>query len=158
MSNKVIFSNYAICGALQTVFKAMESKPTVPIIESFKIEISGQTNRATISATDLSNFLQTTIKCEADHDFSFLIDREILKVLKKLDNQPIVFEVKEIEGGKNEVFEINISGESDKFKYYSSAADMFPGLPSVEYSFVAGFNTYNNEPDLLTEIKTLDKY
>lgn len=160
--NKVLFNSHALYAAMQTVFKVMVNKPLLPVLECFKIDICGLDKTAVISGTDCENFLETSIKCEVldTANFSFLIDTQILKVLKKLDNQPVMFEVKpvdlaNIKAGNS----VNIVCESDVFKYYTSHADDYPAKPAVNFNFVAGFNSPAGAgPDLLTEIKIMDKY
>ena len=84
--------------AMSTVKKVIVTKRCVlPIIEYFKCEVIIRDGIAKliVTGTDLENQILATVDCEAKEEFVFLIHSDELKLIEKLDDQPITISVDE---------------------------------------------------------------
>ena len=86
-------SSTALSSRLQTLAKVINSKNSLPILESFLFQIHN--GQITITASDSENVMQTSMpldEFDAEGDFA-IPNRTILDAVKELPEQPLTFEV-----------------------------------------------------------------
>ena len=90
---KFTLSSTALSSRLQTLARVINSKNSLPILDSFLFEVNNQ--QLTITASDSENVMRSTLKLdEADGEGSFAVpNRTLLDAMKELPEQPLTFEV-----------------------------------------------------------------
>lgn len=110
---------------LQGISGVLSTSNTLPILDNFLFEISG--NQMTVSASDLETTIRTTMEVDSKEDGKIAIPAKILlDVLKTLADQPCTFHV-DIEN-----FAIEIAYDNGKSKMVGFDGDEFPKTPSIE--------------------------
>ena len=90
---KFTLSSGALNSRLQSLAKVINSKNSLPILDSFLFEVAN--NSLKITASDSENIMQTTIaldQCEGDGVFA-VPSRTILDAVKELSEQPLTFDI-----------------------------------------------------------------
>ena len=146
---KLIVTSTALKTAMKIAMKAVNKSSVLPILESFKMNVKIQNGKAslTVTSTDLENYIGVTIPCEAKEQFSFLIHSEQLKLIEKLDEQPVVLSVDE----KTSCAQISTDDETisvacDKIEDYP----IVPSAPTKKIGYMAS--------DFINELKTSLNY
>ena len=110
---------------LQGISGVLSTSNTLPILDNFLFEISG--NQMTVSASDLETTIRTTMEVDSKEDGKIAIPAKILlDVLKTLADQPCTFHV------DMENFAIEIAYDNGKSKMVGFDGDEFPKTPSIE--------------------------
>ena len=110
---------------LQGISGVLSTSNTLPILDNFLFEISG--NQMTVSASDLETTIRTTMEVDSKEDGKIAIPAKILlDVLKTLADQPCTFHV------DMENFAVEIAYDNGKSKMVGFDGDEFPKTPSIE--------------------------
>ncbi|MBR7043725.1 MAG: DNA polymerase III subunit beta [Prevotella sp.] len=90
---KFTLSSTALSSRLQTLARVINSKNSLPILDSFLFEVNNQ--QLTITASDSENVMRSTLPLdEVEGDGSFAVpNRTLLDAMKELPEQPLTFEV-----------------------------------------------------------------
>lgn len=91
-------SSTALSGRLLTLARVINSKSSLPILDSFLFEVHN--NQLTITASDSENVMKATLnlnKCEGEGNFA-VNNHTILDAVKDLPEQPLKIEVSTNEG------------------------------------------------------------
>ena len=90
---KFTLSSTALSSRLQTLARVINSKNSLPILDSFLFEVNNQ--QLTITASDSENVMRSTLLLdEVEGDGSFAVpNRTLLDAMKELPEQPLTFEV-----------------------------------------------------------------
>lgn len=122
---KFVISSSELLGHLQAISRVISSKNTLPILDNFLFNLSG--NDLEITASDLESTLITRMKLEnADGDgIVALPARILLETLKEFPEQPLTFEI------NLETLSIVISSENGKFNVVGQNGIDFPVLPAI---------------------------
>lgn len=86
-------SSSALSSRLQTLARVINSKNSIPILESFLFEINN--NQLRITASDSENVMQSVIaldQCDGEGKFA-VPSRTVIEALKELPEQPLSFDV-----------------------------------------------------------------
>ncbi len=113
-------SSTALNSRLQTLSKVINSKNSMPILESFLFKIQqGQLN---ITASDGDNTMQSSLTLESnDIDGSFAVpSHTMLDALKELPEQPLVFDV------SLDSYEIMVGYQNGMYRFTAQNADEYP--------------------------------
>lgn len=86
-------SSSALSGRLQTLARVINSKNSLPILESFLFEIHN--SQLKITASDSENVMQSIVQLdECDGEGNFAVpSRTIIEALKELPEQPLSFDI-----------------------------------------------------------------
>ncbi|MBR3726231.1 MAG: DNA polymerase III subunit beta [Prevotella sp.] len=90
---KFTLSSTALSSRLQTLARVINSKNSLPILDSVLFEVNNQ--QLTITASDSENVMRSTLPLdEVEGDGSFAVpNRTLLDAMKELPEQPLTFEV-----------------------------------------------------------------
>src|SRR5436190_1386957 len=123
--NKLIVATSSIKDAMKTVKKVVNGKSVLPILDYFKCQviIKDRIAKLTVTGTDLENHISTTINCEAKEEFTFLLHVDELKLVEKLDEQPITISVDE------KLFTAKIVTEMETVSVVSEDVADYPIIP-----------------------------
>ena len=90
---KFTLSSTALSSRLQTLARVINSKNSLPILDSFLFEVNNQ--QLTITASDSENVMRSTLPLdEVEGGGSFAVpNRTLLDAMKELPEQPLTFEV-----------------------------------------------------------------
>ncbi|MEO6883106.1 MAG: DNA polymerase III subunit beta [Bacteroidia bacterium] len=120
-----IVSSSTLLRQLQTLSGVLNSSNTLRILDNFLFEI--EKKKLTVSASDLESTMTTSIPAEAKDAGSIAIPAKLLlDILKALPDQPLTFTVDE------ELFGIEISSDSGKYKLIGQNPKEFPKVPSID--------------------------
>jgi len=131
---KFVVSSSELLGHLQAISRVISSKNTLPILDNFLFNLSG--NDLEITASDLESTLITRMKLEnADGDGTIALPaRILLDTLKEFSVQPLSFDI------NPDTLAVVISSENGKFNVVGQNGIDFPALPSIKkdkkFSFV----------------------
>ncbi len=122
---KFIVSSSELLSHLQSVSKAISGKSTIPILDSFLIDL--KSGELTITASDLESTLITKLSLEnSDGDGKVAMEaKRLLDILKEFPEQPLTFEI------DMENLAITILSENGKFSIVGSPADEYPQFPEL---------------------------
>ncbi len=122
---KFIISSSELLSHLQRVSKAISGKSTIPILDSFLFDLSG--NELTITASDLESTLVTKIELEnIEGEGKIALEaKRLLDILKEFPEQPLTFEI------DTESLATVILSENGKFSVVGSPADEYPKYPEL---------------------------
>jgi DNA polymerase III subunit beta len=122
---KFVISSSELLGHLQAISRVISSKNTLPILDNFLFNLSG--NDLEITASDLESTLITRMKLEnADGDgIVALPARILLETLKEFPEQPLTFEI------NLDTLSVVISSENGKFNVVGQNGIDFPVLPAI---------------------------
>ncbi len=131
---KFVVSSTELLGHLQAISRVISSKNTLPILDNFLFNLSG--NDLEITASDLESTLITRMKLEnADGDGIIALPaRILLDTLKEFSVQPLAFDI------NADTLAVVITSENGKFNIVGQNGVDFPALPSIKkdkkFSFV----------------------
>jgi DNA polymerase-3 subunit beta len=131
---KFVVSSSELLGHLQAISRVISSKNTLPILDNFLFNLSG--NDLEITASDLESTLITRMKLEnTDGDGTIALPaRILLDTLKEFSVQPLTFDI------NSDTMAVVISSENGKFNVVGQNGIDFPALPSIKkekkFSFV----------------------
>ena len=131
---KFVVSSTELLGHLQAISRVISSKNTLPILDNFLFNLSG--NDLEITASDLESTLITKMKLEnAGGDGVIALPaRILLDTLKEFSVQPLAFDI------NLETLAVVITSENGKFNVVGQNGVDFPALPSIKkekkFSFV----------------------
>ena len=123
---KFVVSSSELLGHLQAISRVISSKNTLPILDNFLFNLSG--NDLEITASDLESTLITRMKLEnTDGDGTIALPaRILLDALKEFSVQPLTFDI------NMETLAVVISSENGKFNVVGQNGIDFPALPSIK--------------------------
>ena len=122
---KFTLSSGALNSRLQSLAKVINSKNSLPILDSFLFEVAN--NSLKITASDSENIMQTTIaldQCEGDGVFA-VPSRTILDAVKELSEQPLTFDI------DVNALTIKILYQNGIYNFTAQNADEYPRTTSV---------------------------
>jgi DNA polymerase-3 subunit beta len=130
---KFVVSSSELLGHLQAISRVISSKNTLPILDNFLFNLSG--NDLEITASDLESTLITRMKLEnTDGDGTIALPaRILLDALKEFSVQPLTFDI------NMESLAVVISSENGKFNVVGQNGIDFPALPSIKKDKKFGF-------------------
>jgi DNA polymerase III subunit beta len=123
---KFVVSSSELLGHLQSISRVISSKNTLPILDNFLFNLSG--NDLEITASDLESTLITRMKLEnTDGDGTIALPaRILLDTLKEFSVQPLTFDI------NMETMAVVISSENGKFNVVGQNGVDFPALPAIK--------------------------
>jgi len=123
---KFVVSSSELLGHLQAISRVISSKNTLPILDNFLFNLSG--NDLEITASDLESTLITRMKLEnTDGDGTIALPaRILLDTLKEFSVQPLTFDI------NPDTMAVVISSENGKFNVVGQNGIDFPALPSIK--------------------------
>ena len=118
-----IVSSSLLTSHLQAISRVLNSKNTIPVLESFLFELEG--NVLKLTASDNDNTLNTSFEVvESSEDVRFAISSKfLLDSLKEISEQPLRFEV------NIETLEVVIYYQKGKYSMVGMNADEYPSAP-----------------------------
>lgn len=122
---KFTLSSGALNSRLQSLAKVINSKNSLPILDSFLFEVAN--NSLKITASDSENIMQTTIaldQCEGDGIFA-VPSRTILDAVKELSEQPLTFDI------DVNALTIKILYQNGIYNFTAQNADEYPRTTAV---------------------------
>ncbi len=131
---KFVVSSTELLGHLQAISRVISSKNTLPILDNFLFNLSG--NDLEITASDLESTLITRMKLEnaSGDGIIALPARILLDTLKEFSVQPLSFDI------NLETMAVVITSENGKFNVVGQNGIDFPALPAIrkekKFSFV----------------------
>jgi DNA polymerase-3 subunit beta len=123
---KFVVSSSELLSHLQSISRVISSKNTLPILDNFLFNLSG--NDLEITASDLESTLITRMKLEnTDGDGTIALPaRILLDTLKEFSVQPLTFDI------NMETMAVVISSENGKFNVVGQNGIDFPALPAIK--------------------------
>ena len=118
-------SSSALNSRLQALAKVINSKNSLPILDCFLFEVSG--NQLNITASDSENVMQSALPlddCNGEGSFA-VPNRTILDAVKELPEQPLTFDVNISD------FSIKILYQNGIYNFTSQNAEEYPRALSV---------------------------
>jgi DNA polymerase-3 subunit beta len=131
---KFVVSSSELLGHLQAISRVISSKNTLPILDNFLFNLSG--NDLEITASDLESTLITRMKLEnTEGDGTIALPaRILLDTLREFSVQPLTFDI------NMSTMAVVISSENGKFNVVGQNGIDFPALPAIKkdkkFSFV----------------------
>jgi DNA polymerase-3 subunit beta len=131
---KFVVSSSELLGHLQAISRVISSKNTLPILDNFLFNLSG--NDLEITASDLESTLITRMKLEnTTGDGTIALPaRILLDTLKEFSVQPLTFDI------NMETMAVVISSENGKFNVVGQNGIDFPALPAIKKDKKIVFN------------------
>jgi DNA polymerase-3 subunit beta len=122
---KFVVSSTELLGHLQAISRVISSKNTLPILDNFLFNLSG--NDLEITASDLESTLITRMKLEnaTGDGIIALPARILLDTLKEFSVQPLAFDI------NLDTLAVVITSENGKFNVVGQNGIDFPALPSI---------------------------
>ena len=123
---KFVVSSSELLGHLQAISRVISSKNTLPILDNFLFNLSG--NDLEITASDLESTLITRMKLEnTEGDGTIALPaRILLDTLKEFSVQPLAFDI------NLSTMAVVISSENGKFNVMGQNGIDFPALPAIK--------------------------
>ena len=117
---KFTLSSSALSSRLQTLAKVINSKNSLPILESFLFQVHN--GQLTITASDSENVMQTSLALDQfDTDGNFAIpSHTVLDAVKELPEQPLTFEV------NMSTYEVTVGYQNGQYQFTAQNADEYP--------------------------------
>ena len=145
---KFVVSSTELLGHLQGISRVISSKNTLPILDNFLFNLSG--NDLEITASDLESTLITRMKLENTQGDGMIAlpARILLDTLKEFSAQPLTFDI------NPDTMAVEISSENGKFNVVGQNGIDFPALPVIKKDKKFEF-TINAEVMLAGITKTL---
>src|SRR5512133_2520584 len=131
---KFVVSSSELLGHLQAISRVISSKNTLPILDNFLFNLSG--NDLEITASDLESTLITRMKLENIEGMGIIAlpARILLDTLKEFSAQPLTFDI------NMETMAVEISSENGKFNVVGQNGVDFPALPAIRKEKQISFN------------------
>jgi DNA polymerase-3 subunit beta len=123
---KFVVSSTELLGHLQAISRVISSKNTLPILDNFLFNLSG--NDLEITASDLESTLITRMKLENTQGDGMIAlpARILLDTLKEFSAQPLTFDI------NNDTLAVVIISENGKFSVVGQNGVDFPALPAIK--------------------------
>lgn len=123
-----IVSSSSLLHHLQAVSRVISSKNTLPILDNFLFQLTG--NELTITASDLETTLITKVQLDsATDEGEVAIDaKRITTILKEFPEQPLTFNI------DKDSLSVDIVSENGKFSVVGQNGADFPQLPELKGS------------------------
>ncbi len=123
---KFTLSSNALSSRLQTLAKVINSKNSLPILESFLFQVHN--GQLTLTASDSENVMQTSLKLDQfDTDGDFAIpSHTVLDAVKELPEQPLTFEV------NMSTFEVTVGYQNGQYQFTAQNADEYPHTAPIQ--------------------------
>ncbi|OFY67807.1 MAG: DNA polymerase III subunit beta [Bacteroidetes bacterium RBG_13_43_22] len=123
---KFVVSSTELLGHLQAISRVISTKNTLPILDNFLFNLSG--NDLEITASDLESTLITRMKLEnTQGDGTIALPaRILLDTLKEFSAQPLTFDI------NPDTLAVVISSENGKFNIMGQNGVDFPALPTIK--------------------------
>lgn len=123
---KFVVSSSELLGHLQAISRVISSKNTLPILDNFLFNLSG--NDLEITASDLESTLITRMKLEnATGDGIIALPAKILlDTLREFSAQPLAFDI------NSDTMAVVITSENGKFNVVGQNGVDFPVLPAIQ--------------------------
>jgi DNA polymerase-3 subunit beta len=123
---KFVVSSTELLGHLQAISRVISSKNTLPILDNFLFNLSG--NDLEITASDLESTLITRMKLENTQGDGMIAlpARILLDTLKEFSAQPLTFDI------NIETLAVVIISENGKFNVVGQNGVDFPALPAIK--------------------------
>lgn len=117
---KFVVSSTALFGRIQAISKVINSKNTLPILDSFLFEI--ENNTLTITASDTETRMVTSLEIvESESDFRFCINaKTMLDSMKEISEQPLTFDI------NPDTMEIQAQYQNGRFSIMGQNANEYP--------------------------------
>lgn len=137
---KFVVSSTELLGHLQAISRVISSKNTLPILDNFLFNLTG--NDLEITASDLESTLITKMKIEnATGDGTVAVPaRILLDTLKEFPVQPLTFDI------NLDTLAVVITSENGKFNVVGQNGIDFPALPAIKKDKKFSFQL---NPDIL---------
>lgn len=118
-------SSSALNERLQALFKVINSKNSLSILESFRFQVSN--GQVMITASDGENVMQSRLTLdESDGDGLFAIpSHTILDAVKELPEQPLTFEV------NLSTYEVIVDYQNGQYQFAAQSAEDYPLVDNV---------------------------
>ncbi len=123
---KFTLSSNALSSRLQTLAKVINSKNSLPILESFLFQVHN--GQLTITASDSENVMQTSLALDQfDADGNFAIpSHTVLDAVKELPEQPLTFEV------NMSTYEVTVGYQNGQYQFTAQNADEYPQTAPIQ--------------------------
>lgn len=123
---KFVVSSTELLGHLQAISRVISSKNTLPILDNFLFNLSG--NELEITASDLESTLITRMSLENTDGEGIIAlpARILLDTLKEFSEQPLTFDI------NLDTLAVVISSENGKFNIVGQNGIDFPVLPAIK--------------------------
>lgn len=117
---KFVVSSATLLSHLQAVSRVISSKPAMPILDCFLLNLEG--NLLTVTAADNETRLETTLEVNNDDGPGSLAinAKNLLEPLRELPDQPLTFEV------NDETLEVSILYHNGKYNFIGHKSEEFP--------------------------------
>ena len=118
-------SSTSLSNRLQTLARVINSKKSLPILDSFLFEV--RNNQLNITASDSENVMKSYVlldECDGEGQFA-VPNRTILDAVKELPEQPLTFEV------DTEHFTVRILYQNGLYNFTAQNADEYPHTQSI---------------------------
>lgn len=131
---KFVVSSSELLGHLQAISRVISSKNTLPILDNFLFNLSG--NDLEITASDLESTLITRMKLENTDGEGIIAlpARILLDTLKEFSAQPLTFDI------NMDTMAVVIISENGKFNVVGQNGIDFPALPAIKKDKKFSFN------------------
>jgi DNA polymerase-3 subunit beta len=131
---KFVVSSTELLGHLQAISRVISSKNTLPILDNFLFNISG--NDLEITASDLESTLITRMHLDniTGSGTVALPARILLDTLKEFSEQPLTFDI------NPDTLAVVINSENGRFSIVGQNGIDFPVLPVIKKEKRFGFN------------------
>ena len=131
---KFVVSSTELLGHLQAISRVISSKNTLPILDNFLFNISG--NDLEITASDLESTLITRMHLDniTGSGTVALPARILLDTLKEFSEQPLTFDI------NPDTMAVVINSENGRFSIVGQSGIVFPVLPVIKKEKRFGFN------------------
>lgn len=118
-------SSTSLSNRLQTLARVINSKNSLPILDSFLFEV--RNNQLNITASDSENVMKSYVlldECDGEGQFA-VPNRTILDAVKELPEQPLTFEV------DTDHFTVRILYQNGLYNFTAQNADEYPHTQSI---------------------------
>jgi DNA polymerase-3 subunit beta len=122
---KFVISSTDLLSHLSAISKVISSKSTMPILDNFLFNLSG--NEIVITASDLESTLITSIELDNTEGEGIIAipAKLLIDTLKEFPEQPLTFQI------NTENYAVEIFSDNGKFSIVGQSGEDFPELPSV---------------------------
>lgn len=119
---KFVVSSTELLSRLQSISRVISSKNTLPILDNFLFDLSG--NTLTIMASDLESSMRTRISLDnVDGSGKVAIEaKRLTDILKEFPEQPLIFEINQ------ETLGVDIISDNGKFSIVGVNGDEYPEM------------------------------
>ena len=119
---KFVVSSTELLSRLQSISRVISSKNTLPILDNFLFDLSG--NTLTIMASDLESSMRTHITLDnVDGNGKVAIEaKRLTDILKEFPEQPLIFEINQ------ETLGVDIISDNGKFSIVGANGDEYPEM------------------------------